>query len=170
MNQPRQAPKTGQAVQPEPPPSVLNAVKCMYAGAALSALTAIFQFALLPAERSQYEKLHPHFSAAHIHAAVVSQVVQVTITGVISIALWIVMARTNMAGRSWARLVASVLFGLNTIDGFTSARAYGVGIGSIPNALIWLAGLAAIVLLWRGESSAYISAVTEQRRMTGQLR
>jgi hypothetical protein len=46
-------------------------------------------------------------------------------------------------------------------------RVYGLQIGLIPDALIWLVGLAAIALLWRRETSDYIRAINDQKRSLG---
>lgn len=141
--------------RPDAPQSVLNAVKLMYAGAVVSGISVILQFVTIAVARSTLRKQHPHYTAAHIHQLVVAAVAQVTIIGVISIGLWIVMARTNLAGRGWARIAASVLFALNTIDLIQSVHVYGVQIGLIPDALMWLIGLGAVMFLWRRESSDF---------------
>lgn len=143
------------ADKPQAPQSVLNAVKLMYAGAVVSGISVILQFNTIAVARSTLRKEHPNYTAAHVHQLVVVAVTQVTFVGVISIGLWIVMARTNLAGRGWARMAASVLFALNTINLIESVRVYGVQISQIPNALIWLIGLAAVVFLWRQESSDF---------------
>jgi hypothetical protein len=138
-----------------PPQSVLNAVKLMYAGAVVSGISVILQFITIAAERSSFRKQHPHYTAAHIHQLVVGAVAGVTFIGVISIGLWILMARTNLAGRGWARIAASVLFALDTIFLIESVRMYGLQIGLIPDVLIWLIGLGAVMFLWRRESSDF---------------
>jgi len=165
MKQPRPAGGMGPAVQePQVPSSVINAVKFMYAGAVLSGISVILQYITIAAARSAFRKQHPHDTAAHIHNLVVAAVTQVTFIGVISVGLWIVMARTNLAGRGWARITASVLFLFSTLNVISSARVYGLQFGLIADALIWLVGLAAIALLWRRETSDYIRAITDQRR------
>lgn len=141
--------------RPPAPRSLLNAVKLMYAGAVVSGISVILQFITIAVARSTFRKQHPHYTAAQVHQLVVEAVAQVTLVGVISVGLWIVMARTNLAGRGWARIAASVLFALNTINLIQSVRIYGVQIGLIPDALIWLIGLAAVMFLWRRESSDF---------------
>ncbi len=170
MKQLRLATKNREATHdPQVPSSVRNAVRCMYAGAALSGITVVLQFVTIAAERNLIKKQHPHYTAVHIHDLVVAAVAQVSIVGVISVGLWVLIARTNLAGRSWARIAASVLFALNTLDLITSVRFYGLQAGLILAVLTWLVGLAAIVLLWRRESSDYLNAVTDQRRKASQL-
>jgi hypothetical protein len=77
---------------------------------------------------------------------------------VITVGLWLWMARANRAGNNWARIVASVLFGLNTIFLLLSFARPHASIGAVLNLLIWLVGLGAIVLLWRRDSTGYIAA------------
>jgi hypothetical protein len=66
------------------------------------------------------------------------------------------MAWANDKGSNWARVVATVLFGLNTISlifslGRASITIIFVGLG-------WLAGLVGTVFLWPKDTSAYISS------------
>ncbi len=74
--------------------------------------------------------------------------------GIIGVLLWLWMAWANNKGSNWARIVATVLFGLNTISVILDVGRASVAI--IPVAVGWLIGLAAIVLLWRKETTAYI--------------
>jgi hypothetical protein len=69
------------------------------------------------------------------------------------------MAQSNQAGKSWARVVATLLFGVDTLSliadingasalsGTAATRIYGI--------IVWLIGLAAIILLWQRTSSDY---------------
>jgi hypothetical protein len=80
------------------------------------------------------------------------------VAGLLAIGLWIWMARANGAGRSWARILASVLFGFSTLDLLLLvARPHAI-ISLLFQILVWLIGLGVIVLLWRKESSAYFQA------------
>jgi hypothetical protein len=68
------------------------------------------------------------------------------------------MARANLRGRGWARIVAAVFFAINTVDLIASfARVHAVG-SPIVSALVWLVGLGAIVFLFSKESGAYFAA------------
>jgi len=74
---------------------------------------------------------------------------------VIAIGLWLWMARANGAGKSWARIVAAVLFALNTL-GLLSAVARPNAAGTkIFDVLGWIVGLSVTVFLWRRDSSEY---------------
>jgi hypothetical protein len=63
------------------------------------------------------------------------------------------MARTNGQGRNWARIVSTALFGVATLQLPDDIRT-GLALMIIA-VLTWLAGLAAVWLLWRPASSAF---------------
>ncbi|HET9897250.1 MAG TPA: hypothetical protein VFQ44_20145 [Streptosporangiaceae bacterium] len=145
--------------RPPAPQSVRAAVKLMYAGAIFSAIGIGINFLGTSGVKSALHKMHPHYTDAQINSAVSSFFVLGAAIGVISIALWIWMARANGAGKPWARIVASVLFAFSTLDLLTSILGYGLQPGLILGALIWLAGLGTVVLLWRKDSSAYFQRI-----------
>jgi hypothetical protein len=144
--------------QPVAPQSVLTAVKFMYAGAALSAVGLILSFATAHSLRHAILVKYPHYTSSQLHAAEVVTVAGDVIGGLIAVGLWVWMARANGAGKSWARIVSSVLFGINTLEFLAAvARPHAI-IALLFALLVWLAGLGAIMLLWRRESSAYFQA------------
>jgi hypothetical protein len=75
------------------------------------------------------------------------------------------MARANGHGRTWARILSTVLFGLATLQlrsDFTqpvSHAGFGATVlyygGTALFAAAWLVGAAAVWLLWRPASSAF---------------
>jgi hypothetical protein len=142
--------------RPPAPPSIQNAVKLMYAGAALSALGFIVGLATLGSlKKDIINASSKPLTPSQLHAAQVFGVATIVILGLIGIGLWLWMARANGAGKSWARIVAAVLFGLNTV-GLLSAIARPSAFGTkIFDILGWLVGLGATVFLWRRESSEY---------------
>ena len=84
--------------------------------------------------------------------------------GLVVPALWLWMARANGRGRSWARIVSTVLFGLATLQPArclrqaaapdSLVRRLGVS-GPTLAVLTWLVGLVVVWLLWRPASSAF---------------
>ena len=159
-------PSSGQPAEPLRPPApapMLTAVKLMYAGAAVSAVGLIIGLALIivdikAAARGQF--------LDHSLAAQKPLVITLWIVfGLVVIALWLWMARANGQGRSWARVLATVLFGLATLQlrgDFTqpvSHAGFGVTVlyygGTVLFVAAWLAGAAAVWLLWRPASSAF---------------
>ncbi|HTZ93591.1 MAG TPA: hypothetical protein VMB74_14445 [Streptosporangiaceae bacterium] len=146
------------AERPPAPPSIQTAIKFMYAGAALSAVSLIVGLATIGSLKSAIKSADPSYTASQIHAAEVVGVSTVVIFGLLGIGLWIWMARMNGAGKPWARVVASVLFGISTLELLLG----GVRANSVFNllfeGLVWLIGLGAIIFLYRRDSSEYFNA------------
>jgi hypothetical protein len=139
------------APRPPAPSSVINAVRLMYVGGGLSILGLIFEIIALSSFTSALKKSDPGISLSRIHSLETTQIVTLAII----CALWILMAITNRRGRSWARIVASVLFALNTILLLVAVSQTGIQAGIAVDVLNWLIGLGAIILLWRKDSTAY---------------
>jgi hypothetical protein len=84
------------------------------------------------------------------------------------IALWLWMARADGQGRNWARILSTVLFGLAALQlrgDFTppvSHSGFGATVlyygGTVLFLAAWLAGAAAVWLLWRPASSAFFKS------------
>jgi hypothetical protein len=144
--------------KPAPPASVHYAVRLMYAGAVLSVVVLLAALITIGSVRTAVHHAYPGYSASRVRSAALVVVVTDVILQVITVGLWLWMARANRAGNSWARIVASVLFGLNTIFLLLSFARPHASIGAVLNLLIWLVGLGAIVLLWRRDSTDYITA------------
>ncbi|HEX9354610.1 MAG TPA: hypothetical protein VF933_12450 [Streptosporangiaceae bacterium] len=143
---------------PERPPSIQNAVWLMYAGAAVSAFVIIVALVTIGSTRSAIHADFPAYSASRVHKAAVALVVYEVVIQVITIGLWLWMAAANKAGKSWARIVSSVLFGLNTLILISSLARPHAAIGIVLLVLVWLVGLGAIVMLWRRDSTTYFAA------------
>ena len=159
-------PSSGQPagpLRPAAPALVLTAVKLMYAGAAVSAAGLIIGLALIIVDITAAAR-GPFLG--HSLTAQKPLIITVWIViGLVVIALWLWMARVNGQGRNWARIVSTVLFGLAALQlrgDFTQPVSharfgatvlyYGVAVLSVA---AWLAGAAAVWLLWRPASSAF---------------
>jgi hypothetical protein len=147
-------------VPPQPPPSVLTAVKLMHLGAGLSALGIIVGILGRSAVRAAAEKAQPPYTASQVHTLVSVTVAASVVLGLIAVGLWIWMAYANKAGKSWARITSSLLFGFSILDLVTQAMGTAPALNKIILVLISLAGFAAIIFLWKSDSSAYF----ERRR------
>jgi hypothetical protein len=144
--------------RPDPPIPVLNAVKLMYGGAIVSAISLIITLATIGSLRTAIHNADPTLSASKLHSAEVAAVAVAVIFGLIGIGLWIWMAYANKAGKNWARITSSVLFGLDTLSLLASIRQAEPVLTRVISILIWLIGLGAIILLWRKESSEFFAA------------
>lgn len=144
--------------RPAPPKSVLTAVKLMYVGAVLSAAGAVIALVSTGSLRTAIRKAHPLLSTGRVHSLEVQDVAVIVVAGVIGIALWIWMAAANKAGSSRARIIATVIWALNTIAVLIDLTRPEAMASKVAGAVIWLAGLAVIVLLWQRDSSKYYTA------------
>jgi hypothetical protein len=154
---------TGGAAEPEPqrpapPTPVVQAVKLMYAGAIVSAISLIITLATVGSLKTAIHNADPTLSASKLHSAEVAAVAVAIIFGLIGIGLWLWMAYANKAGKNWARITATVFFGLDTLSVLTSFRQAEPVLSRLISILIWLIGLGVIVLLYQRESSAYFGA------------
>jgi uncharacterized membrane protein YidH (DUF202 family) len=138
------------------PSSVLNAVKFMYAGAALTAVAIIINLFTIDSLRTAFRKANTDktLTAHQVTNLANTFIVVGIVTSVIAIGLWLWMAWKTGEGRGWARIVSTVLFGLCTLDQLSLVKE-GFAVGTIFEVLTWLIGLGAIILLWRSSSSSY---------------
>jgi hypothetical protein len=175
--------------------TVRAAVLLICAGAAASAASLIIVLAVIVDIRVRHAVLGHRLIAAQVSQVTTSVIVQVLVSCLVPVAVWLWMARANGRGRNWARILFTVLFGLTTltlagvvpppvINIASSAVASNsivppsvitisvgpmVSMPSIPGlgpvipvltglvvpALTWLAGAAAVGLLWLPASSAF---------------
>ena len=151
-------PSSGKPVEPErpaPPPSVLNAVKLMYAGAAVSTVSLVISLVDISGTKAAIEKARPSLTAAQVNQLNTFIIALAVISGVLGVALWLWMSRANGQGRNWARIVSTVLFGLATLDLFGVLSQPKTVLGLVFPVLTWLIGAGAVFFLWRPESSAF---------------
>jgi hypothetical protein len=145
-----------EAPRPPAPASVLNAVKLMYAGAVASLVYAIIFITTLSATKSAIEQHFPQLTASQVNGQANTFMAVSIVGGLIGAGLWILIARASRNGKSWARITGTVLFGIATVQGglsnLVAPEATPVKIFWL---VIWLIGLAAVVFLWRGSSSAF---------------
>jgi hypothetical protein len=156
-------PSSGKSVEPErppAPPSVLNAVKLMYAGAAVSTVSLIVSLVDISGTKAAIRKARPSLTATQVNQLNTFIISLAIISGVIGIALWLWMARANGQGRNWARIVSTVLFGLATLDLFGVVSQPKTLLGLVFPLLTWLIGAGAVFLLWRGESTTFFHPQT----------
>ena len=146
--------------RPATPQPVVMAARLMYVGAVLSGIELVVGLATIGSLKSAIRKADPTFTASQLHTAEVAAAVSSVFIGLLAIGLWVWMAWANGAGKNWARIVASVLFGLNTLFLLLSLIRPHASVGLAFGVIVWLTGLGAVVLLWRAESSGFFSAVS----------
>jgi len=160
----QQYPGDGRPPEPGPTPanapqSITRAVWAMYAGAAASLIGIIVDMTTLSATKSAIIKRSPNLTATQVNNAEHVAIGVFIAGGLIGAALWIWMAQSNRAGKGWARIVSTVLFGIDTVGLLISAggatTVSGGGATRFYGVVVWLIGLAAIILLWQRASSDY---------------
>jgi len=140
---------------PAPPPSVLNAVKVMYAGAAASVVLGIIYVVTAGATKAAIEQKNPQWSAGTLSTVTHAAVTIGAVVGLIAAALWIWIARSSKSGKNWARVTGTVfcvIAVLGSVYDLASPVATAV---RIFNFVVLLIGLVAVALLWQRTSSAY---------------
>ena len=149
---------------PEPPSSVVNAVRLMYAGAVVSALSLIVGLVTVGSLRNSLHKAQPSLTPTQLHDLQTVVVVGSVFIGLISIGLWLWMAMMNKAGKPWARIIATVLFGLDTLFLLLGVARAGAAAGTLVSILTWAIGLGAVIYLWRRDATAYFNPQAAQAR------
>jgi hypothetical protein len=154
-----QAPPGGSARQDqprkEPPPSILKAARAMQAGMAASLAGIILNLLSLGSAKSAIKQLEPHATAAQLTSDQRLLIGELIAGGLISAALWLWMAQSCRAGKAWARVLSTVLFGIYTLGQAFSTVIGAGGAGQIYYIAVWLIGLVAIVFLWQRPSTEY---------------
>jgi len=145
------------------PTSVTRAVQVMYVGAAASligiVITLLDRHAIRTALANHNHKLTASQLNTDYHAALGVAVVG----GLIGVGLWIWMAFMCKAGRSWARIVSTVFFGIETLElAVGSARTCSGGVVRIYGIVIWLIGLVAVIFLWQRPSTQFFKGGAPQ--------
>lgn len=141
--------------RPAAPAPVRNAVKVMYAGAVASVLGIAVGLATIGATKNAIERHSPAMSASQVSSTGHALVAGSVIGGLVAAAAWIVIARSCRSGGNWARITGTVLFAIATVDTFAGIAAPIAGLVKIWGVVVWLAGLAAVVLLWQRASTAF---------------
>jgi hypothetical protein len=130
--------------------TVRAAVRLMYAGAAVTALSLIIAIISVAYIGRSAGTLR---LAGHSQPIAVAVIVGI-LGGLVLIALWLWMAWAISQGRNWARVLSTVMFGLATLHLFGNK-----GVAQVVFAVLtWLVGLAAVWLLWRPTSSAFFKS------------
>jgi len=169
---PRRTGPADAAGSPAPPAPVHRAVRLMQAGAVVSTLSLIFtvigSFSLKHnMMTANAQKLQQHqITASQISNTATGLIIYTILIGLISIGLWLWMARMNEAGRRWARITASVFFALWSLYTYSVLGELHGGVtvtGTLIVSLIlilalWVIGAATIFYLWRPASTAYFKA------------
>jgi hypothetical protein len=139
---------------PRPPQTVRAAVRLMYAGAAATVVVLIVSLVSLALIGSGGSALRLAGRSQPLLVALVGG----TLGGVIVIALWLWLARSSSRGRSWARVVSTLLCALATVELISIFSGAQTVLGLILWGPTWLVGAAAVWLLWQPDSCVFFKA------------
>ncbi|MBA2697343.1 MAG: hypothetical protein H0U61_01040 [Nocardioidaceae bacterium] len=147
----------------EQPPSMKTAVMLMRVGAGLSLVGIIVGLLTLGAlkddVRQQLRDSGSAFTQSDVDSIFGVAVGFIVVIGLIGAALWLWMASANGKGKSWARIVATVLGVINVLSFLYQVSAGNQTVVSlIIGALNVIVGVAALVFLYKSDSSAYYQA------------
>jgi hypothetical protein len=137
------------------PPGVLNAVKLMWTGAGISLISVIIGLVTIGSLKTAIEQANPNLSSSQVSTVATASVAAVVIVGLLGVGLWIWLAQMCKAGKNWARVTGTVLFGIDTLFQLISFTRSAALTGRIPGLIVWLVGLGAVILLWQRPSSDY---------------
>lgn len=150
--------------RPARPPAMQRAVYLTYAGAGLGLVSEIVSG--LSTHNMTFYAYSSTPNGTDVHST--SSVVAGIIGGLVVAGLWLWMAWKTGAGRNWARVLSSVFFGfmcLGLIGGLVGL-AGGAVLAFVFTLAEWAVGLAAIIHLWRRESSQFF-AFAKQASLAG---
>jgi hypothetical protein len=150
------------------PATMRKAVRFMLAGAAITVLFAVFEVIATIVDKNSIDINGKPPTSSQLTTAIIFLIVSYLVYAL----LWVLMARFNRAGMKWARIVASVLFAISTFQLYETIDSLHGGqvitaadiIFIIITVALWGAGVGAIALLWRPDSSAYFQAQTIRRQ------
>jgi predicted Ser/Thr protein kinase len=151
--------------RPVPPRTMINAMRLMYAGAVLAALGILAALATVPALRTAVRQRYPGAGYGGVSAATTGALMVTVAGGLISVGLWLALARRTRRGRPGVRVLGTVLF---VIDSLTMLGTRSHGLLTPPTwtagAAEWAVGLIVIVFLWDRRSSAYLTELQQARK------
>jgi hypothetical protein len=158
----------GSPDDPGLPATMRKAVRFMLAGAAVTAVFAIFEVIATIVDKNAIDVNGKPPTSSQLATGIIILIISYAVY----IMLWILMARFNRAGQKWARIVSSVLFAISTFQLYETIDSLHGGMVITGADIIyivftvgaWAAGVGAIAMLWRPDSTAYFNASAIARR------
>ena len=146
--------------KPSVPAQVKHAVTAMYIGAAATVVGVVIEILTVNATKTAIEKKSHHLTASQLNTTEHDLIIGSIVSGLIALAAWLIIARACQNGHNWARVAGTVLFGLATVDTIGGAISPVAGPVKAWWAVIWLAGLTAVILLWRPRSTEFFRGIS----------
>jgi surface polysaccharide O-acyltransferase-like enzyme len=141
------------------PATMRKAVRFMLAGAAITGVFGLFVVIVTIVDKNSIDVKGKPLTSSELTFDIIATI----ITYVVYVMLWVLMARFNRAGQKWARIAATVLFAISTFQLYETIDSLHGGMVLTAADIIyivitiasWAAGVGAIAMLWRPDSSAY---------------
>lgn len=157
--------------RPQSPPGAVQwAIRLMYGGAATSIVTAVVDLAtrselkaFLKSGTDLASRLHglPKLTPSQLGSSTMDDLVMAVIIWALSVLLWSLIARAGKDGWTSLRFAASALFGIDTLMlliGPPDLSVRGPRVTDICPVVVWLIGLAVVLLLWQRSASKFFDA------------
>lgn len=148
-------PRILESWRPPVPPTIRNACRTMYLGAVASLVGIAVDLATFSLVKRMLERQMPRLAPAQLARVEHMDVVVLIAGGLIEAALWLWMTLSARAGKGWARVMSTVLFGIATLGELTGAYYAPGGPARIYGMVVWLIGLIAMFLLWQQPSTEF---------------
>lgn len=135
----------------------------MYAGAVLSLIWTLLVLPQRDVLRDALDEQNLDVTAGELDSLVNTMIGVMVVVGLITTGLWVLMARTNRDGKSWARVLATILGAIAILLGLLGMLQVDL-IGLVMNLALVLLAVWILVLLYRRESTEYYNAMSQQPR------
>ena len=145
----------GSMAQPTRPAAMRWAGSLMCVGAALSLAYALASGIVAHGVTLTNSTHDSAYNAGFVGGAVIE--------GLAQVALWLWMAWKTETGRAWARILSTVFYGLLCVQPIIGLALFAISKGAGHPAVViillvqWGVGLAALIQLWRRESSDFFA-------------
>lgn len=133
----------------------------MYAGAVLSLIWTLLVLPQRDVLRDALDDQSLDLTASELDSLINAMIGVMVVVGLITTGLWILMARTNRDGKSWARVLATILGVIAILIGLLG-MLQGDLIGLVMNLALVVLSAWILVLLYRRESTEYYNARSRQ--------
>ena len=138
-----------------PPPSVQNAVKLMFAGAALGVLGMVILWATKGTLQEQIQRSDPSMSFESVTAATNVALTVGSAVLLVVVVLYLLLALQVRKDKGWARIVTLVLSGLGVLTGLASLAQTEPALSRAVSLAALVVDIGILVLLFQARSRDY---------------
>jgi uncharacterized membrane protein (UPF0136 family) len=151
---------------PTPPQDVDRASKILYGLAGLGILNTLLSFTMRDQIRDAIADRYPDYTADELDSTVNAFLAIAVVVGIVFALIYILLARKILQGRSWARIVATILLALNALNLLSVGQPQPAVLRAL-GVIAALVAIAALVFLWRRPASEFFAAHARRRAYRG---